>query len=325
VTRRSDAGAVEVHGHLDRPTVDAVHRLVDAATEADGVRPLSEHVMLHLRYGGEPPARHLLLRAPDHQLAGYAHVDVTDVVEGPSAELVVAPEHRGRGYGHALLEAAQRQSPDGRLRLWAHGQHSGAAGLARSLGLEQMRSLWQMRRSLYAALPDATVPEGVVVRTFEPGRDDHAWLELNARAFAAHPEQGGWTIDDLHRRMREPWFDPAGFFLAEQSGQLVGFHWTKVHGGAPAAPPDASLPHLHDGPTGHGHEPIGEIYVLGVDPKAHGIGLGRALSVVGLRHLRSLGLPEVMLYVEADNAAAIALYTGLGFTHWDTDVLFRRP
>jgi mycothiol synthase len=143
------------------------------------------------------------------------------------------------------------------------------------------------------------------------------------------------TIEDLHQRMREPWFDPAGFFLAvvhdETGERLVGFHWTKVHGGDPAVPRsgDASLP----GPQvrddwrahGHGHEAMGEIYVLGIDPQAQGGGLGRALSIVGLRHLRSLGLPQAMLYVEADNHAAIAVYTSLGFTHWDTDVMFRRP
>ena len=205
-----------------------------------------------------------------------------------------------------MAQALLGETADGRLRLWGHGEHPGARALAGLLGLRRSRVLLQMRRSLYARLPDAPLPAGTTVRTFQPGHDDEAWVQLNARAFAGHPEQGRWTIDDLHRRMAEPWFDPRGFFLAERDGRLVGFHWTKVHGGEDR----------------HGHPPIGEVYVLGVDPRAQGGGLGKALLVVGLRHLRALGLGEVMLYVEADNAAAIAVYTAMGFTHWDTDVMY---
>ena len=121
--------------------------------------------------------------------------------------------------------------------------------------------------------------------------------------------------------MREPWFDPAGFFLAERGGRLVGFHWTKVHGGDGLQHPDG--PHAHEG-HGHGHDPIGEVYVVGVDPAEQGTGLGKALTLTGLRHLRQRGLPGAMLYVEADNTSAIRLYAGLGFTHWETDVMFSR-
>ena len=312
--------SVEVVGPLDPDEVRAVSALVEAATEADGVRPLSEHVMLHLRYGGDERVRNVLAWAGD-DLLGYGHLDVTDEVAGASAELVVHPGHRGEGLGRALVETTLAETPDGRLRLWAHGEHPGAAALAASLGFRRSRALWQMRRSLYAALPDAPVPDGVAVRTFEPGRDDEAWVRLNAVAFRSHPEQGSWSLEDLHRREREPWFDPAGFFLAERDGRLVGFHWTKVHGGEGAHHRHPDGPHAHEG---HGHEPIGEVYVVGVDPHEQGSGLGRALTVTGLRHLRHLGLPDAMLYVEADNAPAIRLYQKLGFTRWETDVMFSR-
>jgi mycothiol synthase len=307
---------VEVVGRLDAHEVDAVALLVERATEADGVRPLSEHVVLHLQHGGDRPGRNVMAYVGPHRLAGYAHVDVTDQVAGSSAEVVVDPRLRGRRIGRRLVEQAFAESPDNRLRLWSHGGLPAADALARSMGLTSVRRLWQMRRPLTAPLPPVELPDGVRVRTFRPGADDAEWLAVNLRAFADHPEQGRWTLDDLHRRMAEPWFDPAGFFLAVRdgdgagdgdgaAGRIVGFHWTKVHGTG-----------------GHGHPPIGEVYVVGVDPSEQGHGLGRTLTLVGLHHLRDLGLREAMLYVDEDNTAAVRTYDGLGFVHTATDVMY---
>ncbi|HEY8728596.1 MAG TPA: mycothiol synthase, partial [Acidothermaceae bacterium] len=221
----------------------------------------------------------------------------------------------------------------GHLRLWAHGGLAESALMAEHLGFRRVRMLLQLRRSLSAPLPAPSLPAGITVRSFNPGVDDDRWLQVNARAFADHPEQGDWTATDLEQRMAESWFDPAGFFLAERDGELVGFHWTKVHG-RDDAPGDGHA-HAHDRdhdhqhahapgpPDGHGHEPIGEVYVVGVDPAAQGLGLGRELTVIGLRHLRTLGLHQVMLYVDESNAPAIKLYESLGFSRWDVDVLFR--
>jgi mycothiol synthase len=296
--------------------VAEVLELARAAGDADGAYPLSEHVVLHVRRGGDKPAIHLYVRSGG-QLVGYAHVDTTDLIEGASAELVVHPMYRRRGLGRALVvaatEAATERDPAGRLRLWAHGDHPSATALALSLGFRRARVLWQMRRSLYAPLESPVLAPGVTLRTFQPGVDEERWVALNARAFAHHPDQGRWTLDDLRVRMAEPWFDPNGFLLAERDGstasgpELIGFHWTKVHGNA-----------------GHDHEPIGEVYVLGVDPAAQGLGLGRALTLAGLRHLRGRGLDQAMLYVDEDNARAIALYQKLGFARWSTDVSFQR-
>lgn len=291
------------------PAADEVLRLVGAATDEDGVSPLSEHVLLHLRYGGDPQARNLLL-ASDGELAGYAHLDPTDPVEGPSAELVIHPAHRNHGLGLALTRALLAEAGGRPLRLWAHGDLPAAGTLAAIAGFERVRALWIMRRPLQAPLDTPEFPAGITLRTFSIGRDEAAWVALNHKAFASHPEQGAWTRDDLDLREREPWFDPDGFFLAERGAGLAGFHWTKIHGGRPGTP-------------AHGHEAIGEVYVVGVDPAERGSGLGRALTLAGLRYLRSRGLPEVMLYVDEANTPAIRLYESLGFTHTDTDVMFR--
>jgi mycothiol synthase len=289
-----------------------VLRLVEAAAEADGVGPLSEHVLLHLRYGGDPRARDLLLTSHG-ELAGYAHLDPADPAEGPAGELVIHPAHRGQGLGLLLTRALVAEAGGRPLRLWAHGDRPAAAALAAAAGFERVRALWQMRRSLQPELDRPQIAEGVTIRTFVVGRDEDEWLALNARAFAHHPEQGAWTRDDLDLRERESWFDPDGFFLAERDGQLVGFHWTKIHRSADAGEDIAA------------RDPIGEVYVVGVDPGERGSGLGRALTLVGLRYLRSRGLAQVMLYVDEANTPAIRLYESLGFTHRDTDAMFAHP
>ncbi|QPP08087.1 mycothiol synthase [Streptomyces bathyalis] len=282
--------------------------LIDESARTDGQSPLSEQGRLQLRGGRRAGVRHLLLRQ-DGELVGYAQLEDTDPVEPPTGEFAVHPSHRGRGYGRQLGQALLKESGK-RLRVWAHGGHPAARHLAQVLGLSLFRELRQMRRPLSAGvdeaaapeLPEPVLPRGVTLRTFRPGEDDAAWLALNASSFAHHPEQGSLTQRDLDDRKAEPWFDPYGFFLAEREGALVGFHWTKVHSA----------------------EQLGEVYVLGVAPEAQGTGLGKALTAVGLRHLeRDRGLPTAMLYVDADNFAAVSVYERLGFTTYETDLMYR--
>jgi mycothiol synthase len=209
------------------------------------------------------------------------------------------------------VQALADEAGSQQLRLWAHGDLPAAGRLAAAAGFERVRALWQMRRSLQTQLDRPHLADGITIRTFRIGEDEDAWTALNRRAFATHPEQGAWTRADLDLREQEPWFNPEGFFLAERDRRIVGFHWTKIHG--------------QDGQEGdHEHQAIGEVYVVGVDPGERGSGLGRALTLVGLRYLRSRGLFQVMLYVDESNTPAIRLYESLGFTHWDTDVMFGR-
>ena len=298
---------------LDADQVSEVRRLVHAVTAADGVAPLSEHVMLHLPRGGDTDVRHVLVCSEVGELTGYAHLDVTDPVAGSSAELAVAPQARQHGVGKLLVDELLRQSPDGRLRLWAHGEHPGATALAAGMGFASMRTLWQMRMSLDLTLPPVLLPDGVTVRTFQVDRDEAEWTAVNNLAFADHPDQGGWGLEEVLLREKEKWFDPAGFFLAFREEQLVGFHWTKVHGGATSGPD-----HPHD------HDPVGEVYIVGLLPSEQGRGLGPALTLTGLHSLQQRGLAEVMLYVDETNSNAIGVYQRLGFRRSATDICYAR-
>ncbi|RZT83645.1 mycothiol synthase [Pseudonocardia sediminis] len=298
---------------LDRDTVRAVADLLAVATAADGAEPFSEQFLLNLRgSGARDGLSHVVADGPDGAIAGYAQLD-----DG-YAELVVHPERRRGGVGTALVEALEGLVPgDGSgdearpPRIWAHGDLPAAAGLAEGRGYRRDRVLWQMRRPLRSdgaePLPEVHLPDGVTLRSFVPGRDDDEFLRVNNAAFDWHPEQGGWSHHELDERAGEAWFDPSGFLLAlDNSGRLLGYHWTKVH------------PATDDEPA------LGEVYVLGVDPAAHGRGLGRVLTLAGLHHLRDNGLDTVLLYVEADNGPAVRVYERLGFTVYAADVNYAR-
>lgn len=308
---------------LTREQLSQVLALARAATREDGVPPLSEQVLLAIRDEAAPDtsaaSRHLLLYAGT-QLAGYAHLERGEGADaGATAELVVDPRYRRQGLGAALVRALERTLDDaaglpagqGRaLRIWSHGNLDGARALASRGGFTIVRELWQMRRSLRpdaTPLPAVHLPDGFRTRRFVLGQDEEAWLRVNARAFVGHPEQSRMTRHDLEQRIAEPWFDAGGFILVEDlrdtpgpAPVLAASHWNKV-----AAQE-------------------GEVYVVGVDPAYQGLGLGRAVTVLGLAHLREQGLSEAMLYVDADNLAAVATYAHLDFARSAVDIMYSR-
>ncbi|OLF07924.1 mycothiol synthase [Actinophytocola xanthii] len=274
----------------------AVRELLLAARAHDGRPEVEETGPLPREFRG---GRHLLARDDAGTLVGYAHLDTAgDALGNQIVELVVHPRRRRAGVGGSLV--AEVLSVEHPLRIWSHGDHPAAVRLAARFGLARVRELHRMRLGPTGELPAPVLPDQTTVRTFEPGRDEEAVVAVNARAFDWHPEQGQLTVEELVATERESWFDPAGFLLAERAGRIVGFHWTKIH-------PDG----------------VGEVYVVGVDPDAQGGGLGRALTLVGLHHLRQVGADEIILYVESDNLPAVTVYSRLGFFVEATDVAYQ--
>ena len=284
---------------------DAVREVLLAAKATDGRPEVDGTGPLPREFDG---GLHLLARF-DGTPVGYVHLDTEGDSHGHQvAELVVHPDFRRRGVGTALAKAVVERADAG-LRVWAHGDHPGAAAIAAKLGLGRQRELLVLHVDVSAAdWPEPVLRNGFRLRTFVPGQDEDAMVAVNARAFDWHPEQGALTAAEVRAEELQAWFDPAGFFLAEnENGEVAGFHWTKVHD---------PVPGRFDG------DPVGEVYVVGVDPATQGSGLGKALTLAGLRYLRSRGLPRVILYVEGDNAAALAVYNKLGFQRFETDVQY---
>jgi mycothiol synthase len=269
--------------------LDGLRDLAEAAGRADGAEPLDEATWLALRHH---PEKFVSLVEDD----GFA------LLRGEHLDLAVAPGHRRQGRGRALADRIL-EGVSGTVHAWSHVDHPGARRLAEELGFRRTRELWVMRLPNDVRL-DSTDLE---VRSFRAGDEDEL-LRVNAAAFAHHPEQGSLDHDGLAERMSESWWDPADLLVAEEDGRMLGFHWTKVH------------------PASSGQTPHGEVYVLGVDPAAQGRGLGKALTLAGLAHLRDHGVGEILLYVEADNDPAVALYRRVGFAHdqRDTHVQYTR-
>jgi mycothiol synthase len=279
---------------LSEPEVHGVLRLVADAETVDEVRTLNEAALLRLRRP-HPTTQHLLV-SEGANLVAYAQLESGS--EWSAGQLLVAPEHRRQGIGTLLLQRLLMESSRP-LRVWAMGDSPAARALAKTTGMIRQRELLIMERGLDVELPEPVAPAGVEIRTFVPGQDEQEWLRVNAAAFAHHPEQALIDRDDLADRMAEPWFDPAGFFVATIEGTMFGFHWTKQH-----------------------QDQLGEVYVLGVAPSAAGRGVGKALLLTGLRFLQHRGNTRVQLYVESDHRAAIKLYLNYGFATVNRDVMY---
>lgn len=284
-----------------------IRELLERATATDGVAPISEQAVLSLT--ADSVAWHRYSHHSDAgqpgPVLGYANLVPAHGEHPAMAEVAVDPEQRGRGIGSRLVNSALAAGGRG-ARVWAHGNLPAAQAVAKRLELTVARELWQMRRSLVnSELPELSVPDGLVLRTYAGPSDDAEILRVNNAAFSWHPEQGGWTERDIAARRDEDWFDPEGLFIAADPvdpDRILGFHWTKVH--------------LDENP------PVGEVYVVGIDPAAQGRGLGRLLTLAGLHHLRERGLGEVLLYTEADNTAAVHTYTRLGFAPAHVDAAY---
>jgi mycothiol synthase len=296
---------IETKTHLERGDVEAVRGLLDAATAADAHAALDEHAWLDLAQGGRGDFAGLVAWEEGHgHPVGYAQV--TRGAGSWALEFVVDPHHRvpGNTIGLDLVRAATQiiaSEGGGHVHMWVNQPRPEHDRIAAAVGLRPGRVLYQMRRPL--PVPESLRHDGradgvqsVTTRSFRVGVDEDAWLEVNNRAFDWHPEQGGWDRATLQQREAEPWFDAPGFLLHDDAeGHLDGFCWTKIHKDT--------------------DPPLGEIYVIAVDPlrRERRPGLGRRLVLAGLDYLHGRGLDVGMLYVDADNSPAVKLYVDLGF------------
>jgi mycothiol synthase len=328
-------------GDADRANL---HALLRRIADDDGFWPLSDQLMADLEHPRSDDAGR-----PISVVGGAAGSDPWGYAQASTREggwtMQVATHRAANDAGRVRLLAdavvnAVDAIGDGEIDWWVYQPGPEADAVAAASGFAIDRDLLQMRRDLPAERRSA-----VETRAFVPGQDESAWLAVNNRAFAGHAEQSGWTLDTVRQRMEQPWFDPGGLRLHERDGRLAAFCWTKIHdspvpvGGEPpgeptpcdsafvsTAEPAEQAKRDLDAASGRTVplKPIGEIYVIGVDPDFQGLGLGRELTLAGLDHMVDAGIHDAMLYVDGGNEAATTLYRRLGFQVRRTDRAFRR-
>lgn len=298
---------IELRNTLDQRSLDEILDLLEQARRIEGHAPVGEHKASHLAVGARGWVG--ILAYDEQRLVGYAHTRWNSWT-GPeppaprlAVEVVVHPDWYDEPVARHLLaetRAVLGRAGGGLLYLWVHRVEDARDTLASRLGFTIQRELAYMSRDLHPHPRRPVLPEGIVLRAYRPGEDDAALLAVNNAAFEGHPENGAWTPDELAARRGLGWFDPEGLLTAWRGEELLGFHWTKWHG--------------HTDEEAPAHEPVGEVYVLGVDPAAQGLGLGRALLRAGLTHLAGRGCRQAVLYVDTASTGAVALYVSEGFT-----------
>jgi mycothiol synthase len=313
--------------HPSRRAPDWLIRLIADARAADCAPPFSDQSLVDYRAGvrelvaiGEDAAALVAVPEPatvpevatvpelvegrkpatvPEPVEGREPATVPELVEGRDAEFVVHPDARGRGLGTQLLDLLLA---GGATLFWAHGDAPAARALAASHGLTPVRELLHFSADLPTSASNFGAGLAEVgksgVEAFVVGRDEDEWVALNAKTFAAHPEQGSVTRADLEQLETERWFRADDFLVLRQDGRMIGYCWLKVEGDR------------------------GEFYVVGVDPGHHGEKLGSLLFDAGLARLRELGIRSSHLYVEADNAAALRLYRSRGFAQDAVDIQY---
>ena len=277
--------------------------LIQRSAIFDNSPPIAEHILLHLRHGGDKSDSHLVVEVHS-KVIGYAHLDQTDLVAGPSVELVVDPDYRSFGIGKQLLSKAVEICGQN-LRLWVHGENEAAAAPANSFSFEKIRTVLQMQKHLTSIEKLPKLDPKITIRSFLPGLDSNDWLSLNNKVFKDHPEQSDWQLHDLNQRLSEEWFDEKGFFIASLNNQMIGSTWTKIYDNHFNS--FVVLSKYTSQPT------TGEIYVTCVDQKYHGKGIGKFLTICAMNHIYSKGSKICTLYVDESNSIALSLYESLGF------------
>ncbi len=190
----------------------------------------------------------------------------------------------------------------GAVQAWLRGATAEDLAAAAEAGFALVKRLHVMALTLTPGRPIAVaeLPDGLRIRAFAADDPADADAVVGLLAAAYPGSEGGWDANGFAVRRATDWFRAEDLLLLEDPtappvSRLLGVHWTKRRGDA-----------------------VGEVHNLALAPDARGRGLGAALLDAGLAHLAAAGCREVILWVLAENTAALELYRSRGFVpRWD--------
>jgi len=272
-----------------------------------GLPPIHDpgwHWDAHLVDAGGGPVAYAGIRTPAEVVDCAGRIDVAFDRSRPDAQDALSAV-LGHVREHADVGSAQ-DGARGPLEAWLRGATAEDLATAAGVGFHETRRLHVLGVSADAIAERAptasVVPDGLRLRPFDPAAPDDAdaaaVVALLTRAYASSSRTpaGGFAQRFPVQRAAD-WFRAEDVLLLEDGATrgLRALHWMKRRG---------------DG--------VGEVYNLAVDPSVQGRGLGALLLDAGLRHLVDAGCGEVLLWVDAVNAPAVALYRSRGFSaRWD--------
>ena len=255
---------------------------------------------------GLDPTENCLVLEQSGQIKGLALIFREFPIGRSIIEVMTTPDLAGSPDEIDLVQRAIAKAESQKLSV-AHicvMADSGRGKVLEQAGFTKVRTyldmLWNMDE-----LAELELPEGYSVLSFQTG-DTPLLTQVQNDAFT-----GSWgfcpnTEEQIEYRTQMPNTSKDGILFLMEGNSPAGYCWTVMV------------------PAENGVR--GVIGMIGVVPDYRGKGVSRHILQAGMKHLRSIGLAEIGLEVDGNNAPAVGLYKSAGFKtvgerHWFERVL----
>lgn len=295
-------------GHMLRAATiedaSAIAELINEVTLAEIGLPwtTSDQVRDHLTSPGADPALSAVVVVDDEDdVAAFIQFFATTEPLEVQMLVFVPPRLWGTGVSTSLLRLGEARgraaagSEGGVVRVSRFAGNEPGARLFASLGYAYVRTFWVMQLELGGPPPRPEVPEGIVIRTFNPERDAAATYAALAEAFADQwgglPSFEEWRHEEIEGEASD--FDASLWYVAEAGEDIVGVALCRA--------------------TSPRSEGTAQVLELGIRRPWRRRGIALALLHTAFGELHRRGIPRVELSVDADSpTGATRLYERAG-------------
>ncbi|KAA3644901.1 MAG: GNAT family N-acetyltransferase [Chloroflexi bacterium] len=297
------------------PDYQVMHNLINATKDADDIQRSEtvEDIRRNYKYLNNcDPDKDMIFAEIDNEPVAYGRVWWEKEFEGPytySSFVFLVPEWRRKGIGTAMLRyqeksmreiAEENNHPLDEARFyqtWADDPEEGKKALLSNAGYKPVRYFFEMTRPTKDPIPDAPLPEGLVVR---PVREDEYRKVLDAenRAFEDHWGHTPLTEKDFESWQQEPKFNPALWKVAWDGDEIAGM----------------VLNFVNEKENEEYERKRGWTEDISVQRPWRKRGVAKALIAQSIQMFREMGMDHTALGVDAENpSGALGLYEYMGY------------